>query len=275
MTTTQRLASIFSDVDSDFKKMKEKGHAYDPYLYSFVKTAQGILSNWDKEKYTENDIVLRGLSRVNQEALKECISEDRIFYYIDTGYLQPGNKKEYHRIVKNNLQNIGDIVDRPTDRLVKLNWRYQKPISGDYILIVPPSKKVMGVYNADYDIWMGETIDKIKTVTNLPIKVRHKPIRRERVNNNPLWKDLKNAKCLVTYNSIAASEAMFYSKPAVALAPNAATSLCNSSLDDIPKNLYVPTKEEITKFISHLSYCQFTQKEMDSGFAWKIVNEGG
>jgi hypothetical protein len=29
----------------------------------------------------------------------------------------------------------------------------------------------------------------------------------------------------------------------------------------------------VVKFAAHLSYCQFTEAEMRSGYAWKIVNE--
>jgi hypothetical protein len=38
--------------------------------------------------------------------------------------------------------------------------------------------------------------------------------------------------CVVTYNSIAALEALNFGKPAIALGPNCATAVCNTSLAD-------------------------------------------
>jgi hypothetical protein len=79
--------------------------------------------------------------------------------------------------------------------------------------------------------------------------------------------------CLITYNSIAALEALMNGKPAIALGPNCASMMCNTSLSEI-ENLNRPTKEEMIALMSHLSYCQFTRKELMNGYAWNIVNEG-
>ena len=130
----------------------------------------------------------------------------------------------------------------------------------------------MKFYNKNLDEWLKNTIDEIKLQTNTPIKIRLKPSRIERVTNNTIWDALKNASCLVTYNSIAATEAILSSTPAIALAPNAASVLCNTDLKDI-NNLYLPTRAEITQFAKHLSYCQFTIPEMTSGYAWDVLNE--
>ena len=77
----------------------------------------------------------------------------------------------------------------------------------------------------------------------------------------------------VTYNSIAATEALLNGVPAIALGPNAASVLCNSKLEDI-ENPNTFDKETIEGYAAHLSYCQFTKPEMQSGKAWQILNEG-
>jgi len=66
---------------------------------------------------------------------------------------------------------------------------------------------------------------------------------------------------------------LLYGVPAIALAPNnAASVLCNTKLSEI-ENLNRPTNDEILAFAAHLSYCQFTNEEMRSGYAWDIINE--
>lgn len=265
-----KVASIAPDI-GDYN-IQGKGLEYDPYLEGFIAGSGGYISNFDIEKTSNNALVIRGLGGGSQKALKHCLETKRDFYAIDTGYIQPGTKKEYHRITKNALQNLGPIVERDTDRLRKLGWSYRTPTQGEKILICPPSDKVMKFYEKDLDEWMQTTLDTIKTLTDRPIEIRLKPSRGERVTTNTIWDALKDAYCLVTYNSIAATEALLYSVPTIALAPNAASVLCNTDLNDI-NNLYLPTKKETVEFAAHLSYCQFTQKEMTNGYAWKILNE--
>ena len=267
-----KVASIIPD-PGDFNYAK-KGDIYDPYCRDLILGAGGQISDWKTEQNTDNDLIIRGLGGTSQKALKQCMDIGRTFYAIDTGYIQPAKRKEYHRVTKNALQNLGPIKDRPTDRMRKLGWEYRKPTGGSYILVCPPSEKVMKFYGKNLDEWMKQTLDEIKSVTNAPIKVRLKPSREDRVNNDTIWQALDDAICLVTYNSIAATEALLYSVPSIALAPNAATVLCNTSIKDIPNNLNLPTKEELVAFVKHLSYCQFTAAEMANGLAWSILNEG-
>ena len=80
--------------------------------------------------------------------------------------------------------------------------------------------------------------------------------------------------CLVTFNSIAATEALLLGKPAITLGPNAAQPLCSQSLVDI-ENPYIPTAEEVEAWAAHLSYAQFTEAEMRDGTAYRILNEPG
>jgi len=187
--------------------------------------------------------------------------------------MQPGSRKDYHRITKNNLQNLEPIKERPSDRLSKLGWRPAKFKKGDNILICPPSAKVMKFYGQDVDEWMNYVLSELPKHTDRNIVVRLKPSRRERVSNMSIYDALQQAHCLVTFNSIAATEALFFGKPAIALAPNAAQALCNNKLSDV-EHLNCPSLDEVHAFAAHLSYCQFTPNELRSGYAWDIVNEG-
>lgn len=254
--------------------LERKGLEFDPILENFVIGSHGIISNFKEEKKTKTPLAIRGLGGNSQRALSHCIDTGRDYYAIDTGYLQPvgSRAKSYHRITKNNLQHPGPIVNRDTDRLDRLHWKYKKPNPGEKILICPPSEKVMKFYNQNLDDWMESTIDQIKTYSNREIEIRLKPIRQERVTTNTIWDALDDAYCLITFNSIAATEALLYSVPSIALAPNAASVLCDTEIKNI-SNLTLPTKEEIVRFAAHLSYCQFTSVEMESGYAWKILNE--
>jgi lipopolysaccharide biosynthesis glycosyltransferase len=253
--------------------LEKKGLEYDPYLKAFINGSGGFISDFDREQYTDNTLVIRGLGGGGQKAIKYCLENKRDFYAIDTGYIQPGTKKEYHRITKNSLQAL-NFKPMASDRLAKLNWKPGKPKTGSKILVVPPSEKVMKFYDQDLDAWMKLTIENIKKHTDRPIEVRLKPGRSERVTKNTIWDAMANdVYCLVTFNSIAASEAFLFGLPAIALAPNAASAFCNTSIADIENNLRIPHRSTQVELANFLSYNQFTQAEMKDGTAWRILTE--
>lgn len=268
-----KVVAIASDISEVKDLYKRKGVVFDPYLENFVIGCGGQLGEWNKAKVSSYPLVCRGIGGTSRKAIAHCKENNLDFYTIDTGYIQPGIKKEYHRITKNALQNLGPCIPREHDRLRFLNWRYRNHRPGKKILIVPPSEKVMVFYGYNLDTWMTETIKEIKKYTSKEIEVRLKPSRAERTHRNTIQQAMEDAYCVVTYNSIAATEALLYGVPAIALAPNSATMFCNTEISQI-NDLYIPNPVDMTAFAAHLSYCQFTSKEMRSGVAWKILNEG-
>jgi hypothetical protein len=171
------------------------------------------------------------------------------------------------------MQNIGNVIDRPGDRFEATGVRLTKFRPGSSILLCPPSAKAMAFYELDLDEWLKTTIDTIQQYTDRPIITRIKKGRAERVTTDTMEIALsKDIHCLVTFNSIAATEALLLGKPAFTLGPNAAQSLCLSDLSKI-ENPYIPTLDEVHHWACHLAYAQFTVDEMRSGLAWSIVSE--
>jgi lipopolysaccharide biosynthesis glycosyltransferase len=253
---------------------QSKGYEYDNFLQSFILGSGGYISNWDKEKDNDTALVIRGLGGGSQKAIKHCWETGRDFYAIDTGYFGNQKNKRWHRVTKNALQNIGPIIPRDADRTKRIGYEYKTFTFGRKILICPPSEKVMNLWmQPDPETWTANVIEELKKYTDRPIEVRLKPSRSERVSNKTIQQALDDdVYCLITYNSIAATEALMHGKLAIALGPNAASTICNKSLSDI-ENLNVPDRQQMMAFVHHLSYCQFTEDEMRDGTAWRIVNE--
>jgi len=249
------------------------GLQYDEYLQSFVIGSGGRLSDWKTEERTDTPLVIRGLGGGSRKALQHCWETERTFYAIDTGYFgNEGSKsKIWHRVTKNALQNTQPIMYRPDDRL--LNWKYKK-FKGDgrKILLVPPSEKVMMLWDQPSpEEWVKQVSEQLKEYTDRPVEIRLKPDRRHRITNQSLEAAMANdVYCVVTYNSIAALEALNFGKPAIALGPNCATAVCNTELSQI-NNLNMPDKDTMYSLMCHLSYAQFNREEMMNGYAWEIV----
>ena len=257
-------------VDSEFRYAR-KGNVYDPMLENFMIGSGGQITTWDMIEGNNSPVVIRGIAKRKQ--IHTCWETKRDFYYVDTGYFGNGKRKLYHRITKNHLQNIYPIINRPRDRLMAAGYQPHKFSRGSNILICPPSAKVMKFYDLDLDQWMEETLLELKKHTDRNIVIRLKQSREVRTHTDTLEDALsKDVHCLITFNSIAATEALLLGKPAITLGPNAAHFLCKHSLADV-EDLYVPTLDEVEEWAANLAYSQFTELEMRNGYAWSILNE--
>ena len=264
--------------NKDSFNYENKGHSYDPYLRSFIKGALGTESHWEQEKDTDSILVIRGLGGGSQKIIKNCWATGRPFYAIDTGYYGNSKHKVMHRITYNALQNMSELVPRDNVRLnAQLGpWKniYKPFTPGSKILVCPPSDKVMKMFNQpDAATCTAQLVEKLKDLTDRPIEIRMKPVRRERVSTKTIQQALADdVHCLITYNSIAATEALMEGKPAITLGPNAAQLICETNLNYV-ESPRIPSEDEMYTFLKHLSYAHFTQPEMEDGTAWRILRE--
>jgi lipopolysaccharide biosynthesis glycosyltransferase len=270
LDTKACVAVEAESVNESSDKLEAKGQDYDPFLKSFIIGSGGQISVWNKTDKEKIPVVLRGVTKRKQ--MDACRAADRDYYYIDTGYFGNGRKKLYHRITKNEMQNTGPVIHRPRDRLALTGYQARKFRPGRYILLAPPSQKLLMCFNIDLDTWLDETLQKIKICTDREVIVRNKQSRSVRQSTDTMEMALeKDIHCLVTFSSIAAVEAVLLGKPAITLGPSAAHAVTSHDIKDIEKP-YIPTMDEVEEWAAHLAYCQFTEAEMRNGTAWKILN---
>lgn len=205
-------------------------------------------------------------------AVQECWETNRPFYYIDNGYFGNVTGKKWFRIIKNHSHDIRSIIARDRDRLDRCTITLKPRTKGKTILIAPPSQKSLSLWNMDPDQWVSETIAEIKKHTDRPIEIRLKRPRTDRLKEDTMEEALdRDVHCLVTYNSVAAVEAVMLGKPAICLGPNAASVVSSTSLSEIENPKY-PDADLREAWLRHLSYSQFTFDEMSDGTAWSILN---
>ncbi len=248
----------------------------DSYINMFAAGCGRPVTDTETFEYENSTepLVLRGI--LKHKIMKQCWQDNRTFYYMDTGYFgnektaaNPNGWKFYHRIVKNNLQH-GDIIERPDDRWRKLGkkilpWKKD----GRKILVAKPDIKPCKFYGIDLDQWTKETVETIQRHTDRPVIVRERaPKREDRIENDTLESALMDdVFALVTFNSVAATEAVLLGIPAFTLAPcNAASPVSSSDLQTID-NPYYPDDEKRHAWACHLSYGQFHVSELRDGSA--------
>lgn len=221
---------------------------------------------------TAGPVVLRGI--LKHKIIKQCWQDQRTFYYIDTGYFGNALWKQWHRIVKNDLQH-GKIVPRPADRFNQFKKTFAPwKKTGRNILVALPDEKPCKFYNINRDQWIQDTVDKIKQQTDRPIVLRERvPRRQDRIVADTLHQALdQDVFALVTFNSVAAVESVFHGIPAFTLAPaNAASPVSLQDLDQIESPYYADS-DKLHAWACHLAYGQFHVSELKNGQA-KIMLE--
>ena len=221
----------------------------------------------------------------SQKFMQSAVENKQDYIFLENGYF--GNyknltnlksKKIWHRICVNEMQQeaILQVPDDRWNRLVqfdsKLKWTGWKK-SGSKILVVMPSQKPCQYYNQDPAEWKAQTIATIKQHTDREIVIREKGSRTERTQKQTIYEALDDdIFCMVTYQSIAAVEAVAYGIPVFTLAPSAAkqVSLQDLSLIETP---YYPDEGLVRQWCNSLAYGQFTLEEMLYGDAWCMVME--
>lgn len=230
----------------------------------------------------QTPVLLRGISSGKIADQVRALGQD--YYFIETGYL--GNypsennrtgRKIYHRIVKNAMQH-STIMDVPDDRwqdLIKFNpsleyrgWRR----TGSKILVVLSTEKPFQYYGHNRETWLKKVVRTLKKHTDREIVFREKASRGERTNDTIYDALDDDVYALVTYNSVAAVEAIQAGIPAFALAPTAADPVGNKDLSHI-ENPNMPDEEVIQKWLHSIAYSQFSLDEIISGRAWNLVLE--
>ena len=210
---------------------------------------------------------------------------------MDTGYFgnfispgNPGGKKLFHRIVKNDLQKHW-VEEYPSDRwntICKIDPRYQWKgwkKSGNKILIIVPNRKSCVFYGYDTNPyidgekpWLMKTIDTIKKHTDMEIVIREKGSRSARQHHSIFDALDKDVFATVAFNSIAALESVIYGIPAFVTVPCAASPLALTDINRITKPFY-PDESLVQQQCASLAYGQFTHEEIANGTAWKLLNK--
>ena len=233
--------------------------------------------------------VFRGV--VKRKYIQQHWQDKKDFYYMDTGYFgnfispgNPGGKKLFHRIVKNDVQKHW-LEKHPSNRweeICKIDPRYQWKgwkKKGKKILVIVPNRKSCVFYGYDNDPyingekpWLMTTIDTIKTHTDMEIVIREKGSRSARQHHSIFDALDEGIFATVAFNSIAALESVIYGIPSFVTVPCAASPLALTDLSQISTPFY-PDESLVQQHCASLAYGQFTGEEIANGTAWKLLHK--
>lgn len=226
-----------------------------------------------------NNSMFWGFVNNNLEMVKKLESRKHNFWFADTPYfgrfdnnnLKPNN--HYWRLCKNQIH-AKFIKDCKADRFEKFGMKIKAPtLKGSHILVCPSST---GIHNyLENPKWTEDTIERLKRVTDRPIRLRHKPRGRGTSGPSeakvPLSEDLKDAWACVTSCSISAVEAVCMGVPVFCDRQSFAEPMGNLHIEDIEDPYFAGPEP----WLYSLAYQQFTPEEIGNGTAVEILMDKG
>ena len=246
----------------------------------------GVLKSWPEEtNCLDNSKATSALANSmfwgfvgnNLEMIHKLEANKQQYWFADTPYfgrfdnanLKPDN--HFWRMCKSNIH-ARFIKNCPDDRANKFDVNISNlRKDGKHILVCPSS---VGIHKYINDtMWTNSTVEKLKQLTDRPIKIRSKP--RGKGTSGPsvadvhIKDDLKDAWCTVTSCSISALESLCEGIPVICHSKSFAAPVCSTTLNDIDNPFYTEPNE----WINSLCYQQFTPEEITNGTMIKIIEK--
>ena len=209
----------------------------------------------------------------------------------ERGYL--GNRKHYTSFGYNGLNGHANFCNKnmSSDRFEKHFKHLYKEWNneGEYILLALQSrndKSIAHLFDQTGNKYYQNLLDKLKSLTSIPILVREHPrnflgkkcwnLDKANYQNdeddtlidNPIENAIENARWVVTVNSSSGVDATLWGKPCINIDPT------GSMVKDIAFTNFDQINEKVSEPINRLqwaynmSYTQWNKKEIVNGDAW-------
>lgn len=219
-------------------------------MLAFAQGCGGEVIEPAHPKYHHGVQVVWGLLRGAPQIVEQARERGDPYFCLDHGYFKRGHTEGYYRVTFCGYQKTV-IEDRPSDRWEALKLQPGKTPCGPDVVLVPPAPNVQGVF---CPYWPPD----LKTDRKLLVSKK---------DGKPWFEKFKSAHMLVTYNSIAAVEAVMRGVPVMTFGESAAQAFSSPSVEQP----FMPDKAERERWAHSLAYGQFTLKEMQDGIAWQTL----
>jgi len=218
---------------------------------AFAKGCKGKLVSVNQ--LNSGEVATYGIKR----GTANVMSTSKRFWYIDHGYFGYSiDFNGYYRIVMNHI--IHDKEGNfPSDRFDKFNFElkpWQK--SGRNIILSPPSLPMGKFIGYERNNWIYNVTEQLKKYTDRPIIISEK-------TKNPFSILVNDAWVLITDHSNVQIDALIAGIPIITTSRfRKIGHIC-----DVENPIYDRS------WLKNLAYKQWTLKQMESGQAWKELNE--
>ena len=214
----------------------------------------------------------------NEQLLKERMTNQQPFWFVDTGYTNFLIKhKTWHRLVANHVHaRVDTAAGYPADRLHLLpSWPRAWNRQGNRILVVENSDNHYQLFGHSLAAWRDGIRDALRPWCdqNPHYRVEYRakdPDKKNRVSVHQYLSEApKSWYCVITDCSAAAIEAIWLGIPVITLKQHITQSVARTSIEHIG-DLY---RGPIGNWLCALTYNQFTMDEIRDGTAVKLLEK--
>ena len=219
----------------------------------------------EEHELEDHDIpIFWGVLHGNSKLIWRCIEERRMWIFCDHAYLNRGHENKNYRMTINSY-GMKSIKNWGGERFTKMGidvkeWRKQ----GQHVLICPPTTYFMKHHKVKSG-WADDIKDLLMKYTDREIRVRKKPIKGGK--GPTLEDDLINCHAVISHMSNVAVDAVVKGIPVFVNHNSAAQMVGSTHLNEIESPVICDRKE----WLNSLAWNQFTDKEISSGDALKII----
>lgn len=219
-------------------------------MAAFAQGCSGEMVEGANPKYRPGVQVVWGLLRGAPQIVEQAKERGDPWFCLDHGYFRRGHTDGYYRVTYRGYQKTV-VEDRPSDRWEALKLSPGTTARGADVVLVPPAANVQAVFGPYWP----------------PALETGRKVLVSRKDGKPWYEKFKSAHMVVTYNSIAAVEAVVRGVPVMVTGESAAQVFSSPSVE----SPVVPEDEDRARWAWSLAYGQFTLEEMRDGVAWHVL----
>lgn len=221
--------------------------------------------------------VIWGNKNESKQLIHQCWDEGIDFFHLDLPLIENWGRKSAADTIRTfrlsiNALHKNQMFPRPGDRLQYLTHSLMMPMRdwtyrpNGVILVCPPSEPMAEFFDINIDDWLDKTVQDIKAHTDIPYQVRFKPTHR--AQRTTLAQDLDQTIAMVTFNSNAGVESLFYGVPVISHGISA-TAPISIEYDEITQK---PSYDRAA-WGSWIAYSQWNMDELANGLALRYTLE--
>ncbi len=195
---------------------------------------------------------------------------------LETGYINRGDGENHHYAAGfNGMNGRADFRNKNMgpERWEALGAQLKPYSRGEKVILCGQVPWDASVDHHDHKQWLTETAQKLRVITNRPLIFRPHPLAVSAIpkmtgmetSTKTLAEDMKDAHCVITFNSNSGVEALIEGKAVFAFDEGSMVyDLANKNLANIEDPEY-PNRQQWAR---NLAFCQWTLEEMRQGKAW-------
>jgi hypothetical protein len=223
-------------------------------------------------------LILFGIGGISRQIFDAYRATGRHVVFFDKGYTRGGSG--HFRVAVNAFQPLAYFqTGRPADRFDALDLELRPYKAGGRVILLDGASNKYALWQGfgDFVSWGARMVERIRTVSSLPIVYRPRPTHNAPVavpgaelSTAPLREDFAAARVVVSWGGNIGWDAAVAGVPHFAAGDSIARPISETDWARLEEP-YIPSDAARRQWCADVAYCQFTLDELADGYAWAEI----